>query len=53
LVSAFTISSFSSGAWRTGKPFNPLLGETFEFDRMATKGFRVVLEQVGGFTLRL
>eukprot|EP00730_Choanoeca_flexa_P013635 TRINITY_DN5542_c0_g1_i1.p1 TRINITY_DN5542_c0_g1~~TRINITY_DN5542_c0_g1_i1.p1 ORF type:complete len:735 (+),score=177.05 TRINITY_DN5542_c0_g1_i1:47-2206(+) len=46
LVATFTLSSFASGAWRTGKPFNPLLGETFELDRMATKGFRVILEQV-------
>ncbi|EDQ92562.1 uncharacterized protein MONBRDRAFT_17243 [Monosiga brevicollis MX1] len=46
LVSAFTISSFSSGAWRTGKPFNPLLGETFELDRRATHGYSCILEQV-------
>ncbi|EGD82016.1 hypothetical protein PTSG_02701 [Salpingoeca rosetta] len=45
-VAAFTVSSFSSGADRTGKPFNPLLGETFELDRRHTKGWRALLEQV-------
>jgi hypothetical protein len=28
------------------KPFNPLLGETFEFDRMADLGWRSFTEQV-------
>lgn len=32
-VAAFTVSSYASCAYRTAKPFNPLLGETFEFDR--------------------
>eukprot|EP00043_Microstomoeca_roanoka_P013129 m.128643 g.128643 ORF g.128643 m.128643 type:complete len:754 (-) comp15675_c0_seq1:435-2696(-) len=45
-VAAFTVSSFSSGADRLGKPFNPLLGETFELDRRHTKGWRALLEQV-------
>lgn len=40
------VSSFASGTVRTGKPFNPLLGETYELDRMASLGCRVVLEQV-------
>jgi hypothetical protein len=30
-----------------GKPFNPLLGETFELDRSRTKGYKAVIEQVG------
>merc|ERR1719369_142023 len=30
LVAAFTVSSYSSTAIRAGKPFNPLLGETYE-----------------------
>lgn len=32
-VAAFSVSSYASCAYRTAKPFNPLLGETFEFDR--------------------
>ena len=32
-VAAFTISSYSTTSSRTGKPFNPLLGETYECDR--------------------
>merc|ERR1719326_669763 len=32
LVAAFTVSSYSSTAIRTSKPFNPLLHETFECD---------------------
>ena len=31
---------------RVGKPFNPLLGETFECDRRAELGWRVLMEQV-------
>lgn len=46
LVAAFTMSSFASGAHRTGKPFNPLLGETFELDRLKSKGYRAIIEQV-------
>lgn len=30
-VAAFAASSYSSTVGRTRKPFNPLLGETFEF----------------------
>ncbi|KJE97550.1 oxysterol-binding protein 1 [Capsaspora owczarzaki ATCC 30864] len=30
-VAAFSISSYASTLNRTGKPFNPLLGETYEF----------------------
>lgn len=50
LVAAFTMSSFASGAHRTGKPFNPLLGETFELDRLKSKGYRAIVEQVGRTT---
>lgn len=32
--------------FRTGKPFNPLLGETFECDRMEDLGWRSISEQV-------
>lgn len=45
-VAAFTVSSYSTTATRTGKPFNPLLGETFECDRMDDLGWRSVCEQV-------
>jgi hypothetical protein len=30
-VAAFAVSPYSSTPGRTAKPFNPLLGETFEF----------------------
>jgi hypothetical protein len=45
-VAAFTVSSYASTSNRTGKPFNPLLGETYECDRMSDLGWRAVSEQV-------
>ncbi|KAI3353385.1 hypothetical protein L3Q82_019920, partial [Scortum barcoo] len=45
-VAAFTVSSYSTTVHRTGKPFNPLLGETFELDRLAECGYRSLCEQV-------
>lgn len=45
-VAAFTVSSYSTTANRTGKPFNPLLGETFEHDRTDDLGWRSISEQV-------
>ncbi|XP_043289479.1 oxysterol-binding protein 1 isoform X2 [Venturia canescens] len=45
-VAAFTVSSYSTTASRTGKPFNPLLGETYECDRTDDLGWRCVSEQV-------
>ncbi|XP_076644475.1 oxysterol binding protein isoform X3 [Halictus rubicundus] len=45
-VAAFTISSYSTTATRTGKPFNPLLGETYECDRIDDLGWRAISEQV-------
>ncbi|CAG7636499.1 unnamed protein product [Allacma fusca] len=45
-VAAFTVSSYATTAVRTGKPFNPLLGETFECDRMDDLGWRCLNEQV-------
>lgn len=42
-VMAFIIASFSSTDERSWKPFNPLLGETYEVQRQS---FRVVAEQV-------
>ncbi|XP_062373819.1 oxysterol-binding protein 1 isoform X3 [Sardina pilchardus] len=45
-VAAFTVSSYSTTVHRTGKPFNPLLGETFELDRRHDSGYRSLCEQV-------
>ncbi|XP_061574832.1 oxysterol-binding protein 1-like isoform X2 [Cololabis saira] len=45
-VAAFTVSSYSTTVHRTGKPFNPLLGETFELDRLRECGYRSLCEQV-------
>ena len=45
-VAAFTISAFSTTSAKTGKPFNPLLGETFEMDRSEDEGWRCIAEQV-------
>ncbi|KAL5013438.1 hypothetical protein ScPMuIL_007708 [Solemya velum] len=44
-VAAFAVSAISSNWERIGKPFNPLLGETYEMDRLDL-GFRLVSEQV-------
>ncbi len=45
-VAAYTVSSYANTATRNGKPFNPLLGETYECDRMDESGWRSVAEQV-------
>ena len=34
LVAAFSVSSYSTTVHRIAKPFNPMLGETFELDRL-------------------
>lgn len=44
-VAAFAVSAVASQWDRTGKPFNPLLGETYELTR-EEEGFRLVSEQV-------
>ncbi|XP_034412302.1 oxysterol-binding protein-related protein 1-like [Cyclopterus lumpus] len=44
-VAAFAVSAVASQWERTGKPFNPLLGETYELIR-EDLGFRWVSEQV-------
>lgn len=44
-VAAFAVSSAASNWDRVGKPFNPLLGETYELTR-EDLGFRLVCEQV-------
>lgn len=52
-VAAFAVSSYGSSYFRAGsKPFNPLLGETYECIR-EDKGFRFVAEQVSHVTLKL
>ncbi|CAK8694475.1 unnamed protein product [Clavelina lepadiformis] len=45
-VVAFSCSNYATTLYRTGKPFNPLLGETFECDRREDLGFRILCEQV-------
>ena len=51
-VAAFSISAYgSSNAQASHKPFNPLLGETFECIR-EDKGFRYIAEQVFGVRVR-
>uniref|UniRef100_A0A1I8G5Y3 Oxysterol-binding protein n=1 Tax=Macrostomum lignano TaxID=282301 RepID=A0A1I8G5Y3_9PLAT len=48
LIAAFAVSAVSSNWDRLGKPFNPLMGETYELDRVKDLGggFRMVCEQV-------
>ncbi|VEL34468.1 unnamed protein product [Protopolystoma xenopodis] len=45
-VAAFTVSAYATTSVRTNKPFNPLLGETFECDRTDDMGWRSLAEQV-------
>ncbi|CAH8600672.1 unnamed protein product [Heterobilharzia americana] len=47
-VSAFAVSSMSSNANRIGKPFNPLLGETYE---LHYNNFVFVAEQIGSLKI--
>ncbi|KAI9783047.1 MAG: hypothetical protein M1839_004216 [Geoglossum umbratile] len=44
-VAAFAASEYSSTTGRVAKPFNPLLGETYEYAR-SDKGYRFFIEQV-------
>ncbi|XP_039974475.1 oxysterol-binding protein-related protein 3 isoform X2 [Xiphias gladius] len=45
-IATFVVSGYASSYYRTGgKPFNPVLGETYECDR-PDKGFRFAAEQV-------
>ncbi len=46
-VATFAVSSLAANIDRMGKPFNPLLGETYE---LKGHGFRIVCEQVKGST---
>ena len=45
-IAAFCVSSYAATSNRVGKPFNPLLGETFECDRTSDLGWRCITEQV-------
>ncbi|KRZ59875.1 Oxysterol-binding protein-related protein 2 [Trichinella nativa] len=42
----FAVSALASNWQRVGKPFNPILGETYELDHSNTTGFRICCEQV-------
>ncbi|KAJ8290669.1 hypothetical protein GJAV_G00016130 [Gymnothorax javanicus] len=45
-IATFAVSGYASSYFRAGgKPFNPVLGETYECDR-TDKGFRFIAEQV-------
>ena len=45
-MAAFAVSSYAQSSYRLGnKPFNPLLGETYESIR-EDRGWRFVSEQV-------
>ena len=45
-IAAFAVSAYSSTYHRAGcKPFNPVLGETYECER-PDRGFRFISEQV-------
>ena len=44
-IAAWAVSNYSSTVDRTGKPFNPLLGETYELIK-PERGFRYIAEQV-------
>lgn len=44
-VAAFAASEYASTTGRVAKPFNPLLGETYEYVR-PDKGYRFFIEQV-------
>lgn len=48
-VAAYTVSAYATTSNRTGKPFNPLLGETYECDRSDDYGWRCISEQVNFF----
>ncbi|XP_053200769.1 oxysterol-binding protein 1-like [Panonychus citri] len=45
-VAAFCVSSYACTGIRLNKPFNPLLGETYECDRTSDLGWKSITEQV-------
>jgi hypothetical protein len=46
LITAFTMSTYSTVSDRVAKHFNPLLGETYENDRTSDMGWKLISEQV-------
>lgn len=50
-IAAFCVSHYATTGIRTCKPFNPLLGETFECDRRDDLGWKSLAEQVKNFEL--
>lgn len=52
-IAAFTVSSYSNTANRIGKPFNPLLGETYECDRLDDLGWKLISEQVRNCIIKI
>jgi len=45
-VSAFAVSGYANAIDRIARPFNPLLGETFECNRTSDLGWKSVAEKV-------
>ncbi|KAI3384809.1 hypothetical protein SNEBB_005587 [Seison nebaliae] len=45
-VASYAVGAYSTTDKRTTKPFNPLLGETYELDRRKDFGWRTLSEQV-------
>ncbi len=53
-VGAFVTSPYAATAGaRANKPFNPMLGETYECDRRAEMGWRCLFEQVSLYSVRI
>ena len=46
MVAAFAVSAHATQTFRVSKPFDPLLGETYECDRSEDLGWRCLSEQV-------
>ena len=50
-MAAFAVSGYASSYFRSGhKPFNPLLGETYECIR-ADRGWKFIAEQVTNYSI--
>ena len=45
-VTAFAVSGYANTTDRLARPFNPLLGETFDCNRMADLGWKSIAEKV-------
>lgn len=51
-IAAYAVTGISANIDRLSKPFNPLLGETYELDR-EDLGFKIILEQVSHHVTQL